>query len=74
MGKPIVFDKNEVPLCPNGHGPMLMVKTVIPAGPSVPEARAHCLECRHTMIVSDERTFTRTCTGFPISNHQCHHH
>ncbi len=60
MSKPIEFDQNEVALCPNGHGPMLMVAQPMHISfhhdISVPEARAHCLECRHTMIVADERT------------------
>ena len=68
MSKPIVFDQDEVALCPNGHGPMLMVSMARPssvwyddslgaiafARPTA-EARAHCRECRHTMIVADER-------------------
>lgn len=55
MAKPIVFDQDEVPLCPNGHGPMLMTPVNNRGGCAAVEARAHCLECRHTMIVADER-------------------
>ncbi len=94
MSKPIEFDKDEVALCPNGHGLMLMDGYLTmschhkwEAGESlgqpngnavvirgrltyelicecwgtdvlpltIPEARAHCLECQHTMIVADER-------------------
>ncbi len=69
MSKPVVFDQDEVALCPNGHGPMLMAvtsetlwhgltqssATYIPL--LVPEARAHCLTCSHTMIVADERVY-----------------
>jgi len=51
-----MLDQDEVALCPNGHGPMLMVVTIVPAGPIIPEARAFCFECRYTMIVADERT------------------
>jgi len=64
MSKPIIFNKEEIPLCPNGHGPMYVdgalnniwdawEKGII--SKQVPEARAHCLICRHTMIIADER-------------------
>lgn len=71
MPKPIRFNKDEVPLCPNDCGPMFMDSDeamiearflVLASSSLIPsdlmpvlEARAHCLECRHTMIVADER-------------------
>ena len=56
MSKPIVFDQDEVALCPNGHGPMLMLSETEHVGEyMVPETRAFCRKCFHTMIVADER-------------------
>ena len=55
MSKTIEFDQDEVALCPNGHGRMRMVAWNAGYAQRVPEARAFCAHCRHTMIVADER-------------------
>ena len=57
MSKPIEFTADEVALCPNGCGPMLMVTDADVERNRflVREARAFCRRCRHTMMVADER-------------------
>lgn len=50
------FTADEVPLCPNGHGPMEMT-SITQVGP-VPEAFAKCGVCRHQMVCADERPQT----------------
>ena len=57
MTKPIEFNAQGIALCPNGCGEMYMVPDRLFGYPisDVPEARAFCLNCCHTMIVADER-------------------
>ena len=72
MASIIKFDKNEVPYCPNGCGLMHMeiwdtdtfyfsIKYNQHTIMIVPEARAFCLNCKHTMIVADERASAILC-------------
>ena len=69
MSKPIIFNRDEIPLCPNGHGQMYLdiqpLDDYLDMHGVVREARAFCLTCRHTMIVADERPAT---TSIFISN------
>lgn len=71
MSKPIRFNREEIPLCPNNHGPMYL-EVVQPIDQAqvfpVAEARAFCLTCRHTMIVADERPLApKPGWGWPAS-------
>lgn len=72
--KPVIFNKLQEPLCPNGCGVMDMDADIwqyillsdYELGyhnferfrPVVLEARAFCLHCKYTMLVADERIQT----------------